>query len=54
MNRPHLAEEFVTSLMAKAQETETGTVTFDSKHLQACLADLGRSVMAREKFSFER
>ncbi|CAL1545735.1 unnamed protein product [Lymnaea stagnalis] len=52
MNRPHIAEKFVNMLMAEAQETEK-TVTFDSKHLQACLSELARNVMTREKHNFE-
>ncbi|KAH9494550.1 hypothetical protein Btru_042420 [Bulinus truncatus] len=52
MNRPHVAERFVNLLMSKAQETEL-SVTFDSKHLQTCLAELARNIMAREKHNFE-
>nr|KAI8733110.1 hypothetical protein BgiMline_029055 [Biomphalaria glabrata] len=52
MNRPHVAEKFVNLLMSKAQETES-SVTLDSKHLQTCLAELARNVMAREKHNFE-
>ncbi|XP_059153793.1 uncharacterized protein LOC131939486 [Physella acuta] len=52
MNRPHVAEKFVHTLMSQGQETET-KVTFDTKHLHACLAELARNVMAREKHNFE-
>ncbi|XP_012939634.1 uncharacterized protein LOC101845475 [Aplysia californica] len=52
MNRPHVAEKFVNQLMSQAKEEED-SVTFTSEHLQTCLSELARNVMAREKHSFE-
>ena len=51
--KPHIAEEFYEKLAAVCDETDD-SITFSRKHLHACLAELGRSVMGREKSNFER
>lgn len=53
ITKPHVAENFEDNLMSKFEETET-EITFTKEHLNSCLAELAREVMAREKHNYER
>ena len=53
INKPHIAEEFVYSLMAEAKENGE-EITFTKEHLNTCLAQLARTVMARERHNYDR
>ncbi|KAJ8301243.1 hypothetical protein KUTeg_020230 [Tegillarca granosa] len=50
--KPHVAESFVLKLMEECEETDD-TFVFTKEHLNSCVAELARSVMAREKHNFE-
>ncbi|KAH3820990.1 hypothetical protein DPMN_122743, partial [Dreissena polymorpha] len=50
--KPHMTESFYEKLMNNCEEKDDH-VTFSRKHLDTCLADLARDVMAREKNNFE-
>ena len=57
INKPHIAEDFVTNLMGEALEQGSGkkaTVTFPAEHLNSCLSQLATDVMTREKHNYER
>ena len=51
--KPHIAEEFYEKLVTLCEESDD-SVTFSKKHIHACLAELGRAIMGREKSNFER
>ena len=53
LNKPHIAEDFISRLMSNAQESES-SVTFSPDHLNTCLSHLATEVMAREKQNYER
>ncbi|KAL4226305.1 hypothetical protein ACF0H5_014288 [Mactra antiquata] len=50
--KPHVSESFFEKLMSSCDEKDD-TVTFTRKHLNSCIAELSRDVMAREKSNFE-
>lgn len=50
--KPHLSDLFYEKLMSQVED-KGDHVTFTKKHLQACVAELSRSVMGREKSNFE-
>ncbi|XP_074645051.1 uncharacterized protein LOC141901606 isoform X2 [Tubulanus polymorphus] len=52
MNKPHISEAFAAKLYSDFQETET-EVTFNKKHLNSCLLQLGIDVMERERHNYE-
>jgi len=53
MNRPHIAENFVSELMSTHIEDAT-LITFRIDHLTACVNQLASDIMSREKLVFER
>ncbi len=53
INKPHIAEEFIDSLMSECRESGE-EVTFTSDHLNTCLANLARNVMTRERHNYDR
>lgn len=53
INKPHIAEEFIDSLMAESKE-DGDEITFTTEHLNSCLAQLAREIMARERHNYDR
>ena len=53
MNKPHIAEDFISAMMSECQEEE-GKIVFKKDHLNKCLGKLASEIMAREKHNFER
>nr|CAB3228230.1 coiled-coil domain-containing protein 162 [Phallusia mammillata] len=52
VSRPSIVEDFLQKLLSECQ-TQNGSVTFDKKHLELCISDLGSSVMQRERENYE-
>ena len=51
--KPHIAEDFIDSLMSESSESGS-QITFTTKHLNSCLSELARAVMARERQNYDR
>jgi hypothetical protein len=53
INKPHIADDFVTALMSEHRACDSGDVSFSTAHLNTCLAQLASDVMVRERQNFE-
>lgn len=53
INRPHIAEDFIESLLEECDESDS-EITFTLEHLNQCLSGLASKVMVREKQNYER
>lgn len=53
LTKPHIADTFVTQLMANCQENDD-EITFSKEHLNNCFSELARNVMTRERHNYER
>ncbi|XP_076118208.1 uncharacterized protein LOC143085614 isoform X2 [Mytilus galloprovincialis] len=52
LTKPHIADTFVTQLMANCQENDD-EITFSKEHLNNCFSELARNVMTRERHNYE-
>ena len=57
INKPHIAEDFITNLMMNATKSGEGAnavVKIPASHMNTCLSQLAGDVMRREKHNYER
>lgn len=52
--KPLIAEDFVTKLKKKMNETENGEFVIKHDDLNECVGELARNIMTRERHSFDR
>lgn len=52
--KPQIAEDFVTKLKKKMNETENGDFLIGHDDLNECVGELARNIMTRERHNFDR
>ncbi len=53
VNKPRIAEDFIEALIAESKETGD-EITVPTQHLNTCLTNLARDVMARERHNYDK
>ena len=52
--KPLIAEDFVSRLKKKLNETENGEYLISHDDLNECVGELARNIMTRERYNFDR
>ena len=52
--KPLIAEDFVSRLKKKMNETENGEYLISHDDLNECVGELARNIMTRERYNFDR